>query len=103
MTRRTLIGALRGAAIAVMRGHDPKSETVRNLALTCLAGHGAADLMKGVGLRALRRTGGRVALRLGRAVPLVGGLIGGSVDAATCRVVGSAAKVIFARSSRGEA
>lgn len=107
------------AAIAILGGHDPKSDQVKSLAIICLTGSAAFDIMKGVGIRigekitenALRkissevivkineRVGFRLLSRFGRsgvvslskAVPIVGGIISGTFDATSTKVIGRTA------------
>lgn len=105
------------AAIALIRGYDPKSDQVQSLAYVCLTGTAASDLLKGVGIRlgqrvtesAIRKINERVGLRLltkfggkgviniGKAVPLIGGVVGGAVDATSTRIIGKTAKYTFVR------
>ena len=110
-------------AIAIMAGHDPRSERVRTFAFLALVGNSLTALLKEVGIEmgrrlatslverasaeALARLQGQLgsrlvakttqkgAVKLGRLVPLAGGLVGGSIDALATRAVGRAAKRIF--------
>jgi hypothetical protein len=43
----------------------------------------------------LARVTGRGLTSLGRVVPLLGGVVSGAVDAATCKLVGNAANSVF--------
>jgi hypothetical protein len=115
------------AATAVLHGHSLKEDRVRTLVLLAILGDSAKDLAKGVGLggepltldavrgipgrvllelnkrvgiRLLAKAGQRGAASVARAVPLVGGLIGGAVDAAMCAAVGEAAERIFGKEPR---
>jgi hypothetical protein len=115
------------AATAVLHGHSLKEDRVRTLVLLAILGDSAKDLAKGVGLggeplsldsvrgipgrvllelnkrvgiRLLAKAGQRGAASVARAVPLVGGLIGGAVDAAMCMAVGEAAERIFGAEPR---
>ena len=111
------------AAIAIIGGYDPRSHQVRSLAFICLTGSAASDLLKKLGVRAGEKTallameavsvqvatkinklvGLRLLTRFGKAgvvnfskvVPVVGGLVCGSVDAATTRVIGKTAARYF--------
>jgi hypothetical protein len=111
------------AAIAVLGGYDPRSHQVRSLAFICLTGSAASDLLKNlgvrvgektallaleaistqvavkmnkmVGLRLLTKFGRNGVVNFGRAVPVVGGLICGSFDAATTRIIGKTAERYF--------
>jgi hypothetical protein len=110
-------------AIARIYGHDLASERVRTTILLSLAGEVAKDAMKDLGLnvgdrltqravdqipgralvevnkrvaaRLLAKVGQRVVLRFPRAVPIVGGVVGGSLDAVVCRLVGRTARSLF--------
>jgi hypothetical protein len=112
------------AAIAMMRGYDPKRDQVQSLAYVCLTGSAAADILKSVGIRIgqqiterainrisgqvitqinekvgfrlLTKYGGKGMINLSKAVPLVGGVVGGAVDASTTRIIGKTAKNTFA-------
>jgi hypothetical protein len=118
-----LIQARMAGAIARIYGHDLDSGRVRTKILLALAGDIAKDAMRDLGLkldgrltqraveqvpgrllveinkrigaRLLAKTGQRVALRFPRAVPVVGGVVGGSLDAVVCRMVGRTAKSLF--------
>ena len=111
------------AAIAILGGYDPRSDQVRSLAFICLTGSAASELLKKLGVRAGEKTallameavsvqvagklnklvGLRLLSRFGRGgvvnfskvVPVVGGLVCGSVDAATTRIVGKTAERYF--------
>jgi hypothetical protein len=111
------------AAIAVIGGHDPRSHQVRSMAFICLTGSAATDLLKAlgvrvgektsllaleaisaqvtskinslVGLRLLTKFGKRGFINFGKAVPVVGGIVCGSVDAATTRIIGKTAAKYF--------
>lgn len=98
-------------AIAYMGGHDVTDDRVRSLVYISLVGNGAKELMKDIGVKAteklLSKTLENVSVRLatkigekgvaslGKAVPFVGGVVGGSFDWASTRVVGKVAKHIF--------
>jgi uncharacterized protein (DUF697 family) len=118
-----LIQARMAGAIARIYGHDLGSERVRTKILLALAGDVARDAMKDLGLkldnkitqhaidqipgralveinkrigaRLLAKASQRVVLRFPRAVPVVGGVVGGTIDAAVCRMVGKTAKTLF--------
>lgn len=111
------------AAIAHLRGHDVESDSARMMALACLCGARAVDVVKELGIRigtqlaqeAVKRvsadcltqahhaiacrllamTGGATSLNLGKLVPVIGGLVSGGVDAAVTRSYGAAAKRVF--------
>lgn len=112
------------AAIAIMRGYDPKSDQVQTLAYACLTGSAATDILKSVGIRVgqrvtesaiqkinskviakvnekvgfrlLSKFGSGGLINLGKAVPLIGGVVGGAVDASTTKIIGKTAKSTFA-------
>jgi uncharacterized protein (DUF697 family) len=118
-----LIQARMAGAIAQIYGHDLDSERVRTKILLSLAGDVAKDAMKDLGLKLdnkltqravdeipgralveinkrigaklLAKVGQRVVLRFPRAVPVLGGVVGGSLDAVVCRMVGRTAKMLF--------
>jgi hypothetical protein len=111
------------AAIAIIGGHDPRSDRVRSLAFICLTGSAATDLLKQlgvrvgektallameaisvqvaakvnklVGLRLLTKFGKKGFINFSKAVPVVGGIVCGSVDAATTRIIGKTAAKYF--------
>jgi uncharacterized protein (DUF697 family) len=111
------------AAIAIIGGYNPKSDQVRSLAFVCLTGSAATDLVKKlgirvgektsilaleaisaqvvskinklVGLRMLTKFGRTGVVNFGKAVPVVGGIICGSIDAATTRIIGKTAQKYF--------
>lgn len=115
------------AAIAHLGGHDVSSDRVRILALLCLCGDGATKVLKNagvevgaklcmaavksisgealkqlnqaVGFRLVTKFGTTGVINLGKAVPVVGALIGGSLDAMSVYAAGKAAKRIFLRRS----
>jgi hypothetical protein len=96
------------AVIARLRGHDPSSDKVKTLAYVCLAGNQAKDAVKMAGIQAsqaavsqiLRKLSAKTVSNLGRLVPLVGGVVGGAIDAAACRAVAVAARKIFEEPSK---
>lgn len=113
------------AAIAHLRGHDIRSRDVRTVVLACLSGSKAADTLKDAGIRLGTRvtrdaigwaapavwkklhhaTGLRMAAnagagavgKLGRFVPVVGGVVAAGFDAAMTQLVGRAADRVFAK------
>jgi uncharacterized protein (DUF697 family) len=118
-----VVQARMAAAIARIYGHDLDAELVRTKILLSLAGDVAKEAMKDLGLkvgdrltqravdqipgrflvevnkriaaRLAAQVGARVALRFPRAVPVFGGVVGGSLDAVVCRKVGRTAKTLF--------
>jgi uncharacterized protein (DUF697 family) len=118
-----LIQARMAGAIARIYGHDLSTERVRTKVLLSLAGDVAKEAMndlglklgnkltqravdqipgrllvevnKRIGARLLANVGGRVLLKVPRAVPILGGVVGGSLDAVVCRMTGRSAKTLF--------
>jgi hypothetical protein len=111
------------AALAIMGGSDVRDDRVKTLVFACLCGNAAKDILKGfgirigkkmaetalknisgdliikinqqVGFRLLTKFGERGAVNLVKAIPLVGGLVGGGVDALSTHAVGSVAHSTF--------
>ena len=112
------------AAIAKMGGYDVQDDKVRTLAYVCLCGNSAKDLLKDVGIavgqkfatnflkrqipkeiiyainkavgfRLVTKSGTTGFINLGKAIPLVGGVIGAAFDGITTNTVGETAKRVF--------
>ncbi|WP_035695424.1 EcsC family protein [Christiangramia portivictoriae] len=111
------------AAIAHMGGHDLRDDRVKSLVYVCMAGNTAKDILKDIGIvvgqkvsqkmianisgktitrinqaigfRLLTKFGQRGAINLGKAVPLIGGLIGGTFDGVTTNLIGNTARRTF--------
>lgn len=111
------------AAIAIMGGHDIRADQVKTLVYMCLCGSSITDLLKDVGIhvgskltvtainkisgatitkinqtvgfRLLTKFGQTGAINLGKAVPFVGGIIGGTVDAVATKTIGKVAISTF--------
>jgi hypothetical protein len=111
------------AAIAHIGGHNVRDDQVRTLAYMCLCGSAAVDVAKDIGIQvgtklttsAIKRISGETLVRinqrvgfrlltkfgekgvinLGKAVPILGGVIGGTVDSISTKVVGNAARNAF--------
>ena len=112
------------ASIAHVRGHDLDSEQVRSAIVLCLAGNAGTEVLKKIGItvgekfslslikklpiEVIRRINKQVGfmliakygtkrapLVLAKAVPLVGGVVGGTVDAALTYSVGRFANRFF--------
>jgi hypothetical protein len=107
------------AAIAIMGGHEIRDDQVKTLVYMCLCGSALTDLLKDVGIhvgskitvaainkisnatitkinqavgvRLLTKFGQTGVINLGKAVPLIGGVIGGSVDALATKAIGRVA------------
>lgn len=111
------------AAIAHMGGHDLKDDRVKALVYVCLTGNAAKDILKEtgiivgtklttslirkipgkalseinkkVGFRLLTKFGQTGAVNLGKAVPLIGGIIGGTADLVATNTIGNIARDTF--------
>lgn len=111
------------AAIAHIGGHDVKDDRVKSLVYACLAGNAAKDILKDIGIvvgtklttsaiknisgktiiainqkvgfRLLTKFGEKGVINLGKAVPLIGGLIGGTFDTVTTNTIGNIARDTF--------
>ena len=111
------------AAIAHLGGYNVKDEKVKSLVFLCLAGSSAVDILKDIGIvlgkkltiqviknisgktitainqkvgfRLFTKFGEKGLVNLGKAIPLIGGVIGGAVDSITTNTVGNIAKSIF--------
>lgn len=111
------------AAIAHMGGYNLRDDKVKTLVYICLAGNFAKDLIQEtgimigtkltakviesvsersliainqkVGFNLLSKYGGKGAINIGKAVPLIGGIIGGTVDVVTTNIIGNTARKIF--------
>ena len=111
------------AAIAYLGGYDLNDDRVKTLCFACLCGNAARTILreagieisqkmavaslkrlpkrtfigtnKKVGFRLLTKFGEKGAINAGRAIPLLGGLIGGGVDAAWTKAIGNRARDIF--------
>lgn len=99
------------AAIAYMGGHDIQSDKVRSLIYISMVGNGAKELVKDLGIktseRLLTKTIERVSVKLAtkigekgvssltKVIPVLGGVVGGSFDGVSTKIVGKVAKRIF--------
>lgn len=111
------------AAVACMGGYDVRNDRVKTVCYTCLCGNAATDILKGagitigkkltvgtierlsfevikkinqkVGFRMITKFGQTGAINLGKAVPLVGGVVGGTFDGTTTYTIGRFAKNVF--------
>jgi hypothetical protein len=111
------------AAIAYMGGYDLRDDKVKTLVYVCLCGNGAKDILKEfgialgtkltqsaiksisgqvivkinqkVGFRFVTKFGEKGLINFGRAVPLVGGLIGGTFDGVSTNIIGNIARETF--------
>ncbi len=113
------------ATIAALYGHSLHDERVRMAVLMTIAGDSAKEIVKEagitvgkkmtqvaieripgqmikeinkrIGFRMMTKAGERGAINLAKAVPVLGGVIGGAIDGGMCVVVGNAAKYTFRR------
>lgn len=99
------------AAIAYMGGHDIKSDKVKSMIYICMVGNSAKELLKDVGVKTgekvmtkilekvstklLSKIGEQGVSTLGKAIPVFGGVVGGSFDAVSTNIVGRVAKKTF--------
>lgn len=111
------------AAIAHIGGHDVHDDKVKTLVYMCLCGSAATDIVKDVGIqigtklsinainnisgttltkinqavgfRFLTKFGEKGVINLGKAVPFLGGIIGGTVDSITTNTIGNIAVKTF--------
>lgn len=111
------------AAIAYMGGYDLKDDSVKSLVYICLTGSAAANIAKDVGIklgtkltesairkisyaaitkinqavgfRMITKFGSKGIINLGKAIPLVGGIIGGGIDSLSTNTIGNVAKEAF--------
>jgi len=118
-----LIQARMAGAIARIYGHDLDADRVRTLILLSLAGDVAkaamsdfglnlggklpqtalkqvpgralVEINKRIGLQLLTKAGGRTVAQFPKAIPVVGGVVGGAFDAVVCRMVGRTARKLF--------
>jgi len=103
-------------AIAYMGGHDINDDRVKSLVYISMAGNGAKELLKDISIKAGERAitkaieqisiklaskiGEKGATSVSKAIPVLGGVVGGSYDAITTRIVGKVAKKIFIGDSK---
>ncbi len=111
------------AAIAYMGGYDVRDDRVKTLAFVCLCGNSVEDLLKDagiqigkcaakslirkipyavilkinqmVGFRLVTKFGQKGLINLTKAVPFVGGAIGGLIDGVSTNTIGNQAKKMF--------
>lgn len=88
------------SAIAYMGGHDLQSDQVKTMVMGAMVGNGAKEILKDMSIRTGEKLGTKLLAKVGsksfgKAIPLIGGIIGGAFDAASTQVVGKVAKKIF--------
>ena len=114
------------AAIAKMCGFDLKDDKVQTLVYVCLIGSSSSEIIKDLGIqisgklaiaaikkipkavitkinqavcfRLLTKFGQKGFINLGKAVPLIGGIIGGAFDVVSTNTVGNTARNLFMNS-----
>lgn len=102
------------SAIAYMGGYDIRSDQVKSMVYICMAGNGAKELLKNAGIqlgeklimkistKLASKLGEKGFVSLGKAVPVLGGVVGGSFDAVSTRIVGKVAKKVFITKEMGD-
>lgn len=111
------------AAIAYLGDHDIKDDRVKAMVYACLTGNAAKDLLKDIGIvvgrkitenaiknisgktitainqkvgfRLVTKFGEKGVINLGKAVPILGGLIGATFDSVTTNTIGNIARDTF--------
>lgn len=111
------------ASIAHMGGHDLKDDRVKALVYTCLTGNAAKEILKDIGVvmgtklttsviknisgktitainqkvgfRLLTKFGEKGVINLGKAVPLIGGIVGATFDSVATNTIGNVARDTF--------
>nr|WP_275587572.1 EcsC family protein [Arthrobacter roseus] len=124
MAGALVINARLAAAIAYLRGYDAKDPHVRTVATLIAVGSNAQQIARTIGIRVgekvliqaikklpialIRQTNKKVGfmllakygskrslITLAKGVPLVGGVVGGAVDATMTNVIGRTARAMF--------
>lgn len=111
------------AAIAKMGGYDLRDDRVKSLVYTCLVASSASDVMKQtgitigkkiatsalenmsasvlvkinqkVGFRLFTKFGEKGVINIGKAIPLLGGIVGGLFDTVSTNTIGNVARDTF--------
>jgi len=112
------------AAIAHLSGHNLQDDKVKTMVYVCLVGNGAKEILKNIGIevgkkvatntiknisgkvitqinqkvgfRLVTKFGEKGVVNLGKAVPILGGVIGGTVDTISTNIIGNTARNVFA-------
>lgn len=110
-------------ALAVMGNYDPRQDQVKALVYTCLCGSAATEILKdigvkvgmqvtkqmiqkisgtvitkinqAVGFRLVTKFGQTGLINLSKAVPIVGGIVGGTIDGIATQTIGTVSKSVF--------
>lgn len=113
------------ATIAYIGGYDIRDDRVKTLVYSCLVANSAKDVLKDIGIavgnklamnavkqisgktiqsinkavgfKLLTKFGEKGLINLGKAIPILGGLIGGSVDLYATNAIGNVARDTFIR------
>jgi hypothetical protein len=122
-----LVQARLAAAVAHIHGHNLKSDRVRTLVLMSILGEAGLkqpikaagitvtqgllksgikavpasalrQVNQAIGLKLLTKAGEKSVISLTKLVPVLGGLVGGTIDGVSCWGVGSVAQKVFSRS-----
>ena len=111
------------AAIAKMGGYDIRDDKVKSLVYVCLCGNAATEIIKDIGIsvgmkltqsairnistqvivkinqavgfRLLTKFGQQGLVNVSKAVPIVGGIIGGTIDSVSTNIIGNVARDTF--------
>lgn len=111
------------AAVAHIGGYDLKDDKVKALVYACMTGSAASDILKGIGIqmgtkitysliqniskhtvvainqkvgfRLLTKFGEKGVINMGKTIPLLGGLVGGTFDAVTTNIIGNISTSTF--------
>lgn len=120
-----LIQARLAGAIAILYGHDLQSDRVRTAvmwvvlgdtasaslstagkavaeaamkkSISGISGKSLTAINQAIGKRVITKFGSKGIVNLGRLIPILGGVIGGTMDGGGCFLVGKAAKKVFKR------
>lgn len=129
MAAAWMVQARMVGAIAEIYGYSVKDERVQTMILLCMLGSDMARVLKDcgvkvatkvtqslvsrmpgkvlveinkrVGMRLVTKAGEKGIVNLTKVIPFVGGLVSGTVDAVTCKSVGSVAIKVFSSKARG--
>ena len=111
------------AAIAHLAGYNLEDDKVKTMVYVCLVGNAAIEILKNagieigkkiainvvknisskviteinkkVGFRLITKFGEKGVINLGKAIPLLGGIIGGTFDTVSTNLIGNTARNIF--------